>query len=298
VFDDKRLTVALTVGLDATSLWIGSFKSDNPSMISRGEFDVVGVRRILDLYRRYEILATFLVPGHTALAYPDLICEIHTGGHEIAYHGWVHEDPRDFNRDGQRSVIERGLAALDRVLGERPRGHVSPAWNLSADTIALVREFGFEYDGSRMSHDHYPCYVRQGDRWSRTDPYRFGELTDLVGLPVSWEMDDVPFFAFVWGTMNGLANPLGVEEVWRGDFDYAYANCPGGVMNLTIHPQVSGRGHRMLMLERLIRHMKAREDVAFGRLVDYARWWKSRNSVEDWRAANPELAGTGAIESL
>ena len=31
-----------------------------------------------------------------------------------------------------------------------------------------------------------------------------------------------------------------------------YRDVPGGVFTLTMHPQVIGRGHRFLMLERLI----------------------------------------------
>jgi peptidoglycan/xylan/chitin deacetylase (PgdA/CDA1 family) len=42
------------------------------------------------------------VPGHTALAYPNLIKEIRDRGHEFAYHGWMHEDARDFDLAAQR----------------------------------------------------------------------------------------------------------------------------------------------------------------------------------------------------
>src|ERR1700721_1937183 len=73
---DRRLTFCLTVGLDAMSLWLTSFKSNNASMISRGEFDVIGVKRVLDILDRYRIRSTFLVPGHTALCYPTLIQHI------------------------------------------------------------------------------------------------------------------------------------------------------------------------------------------------------------------------------
>ena len=148
-----RLTFCLTVGMDALSLWITSFKSTNASMISRGEMEVIGTQRVLELLDRYGIRSTFLVPGHTALAYPDLIREIVARGHELAYHGWMHEDARDFDVAGQRLIIERGLEALDHVAGVRPRGHVAPAWNMSEHTMELVDEFGFEFDGSRMSTD-------------------------------------------------------------------------------------------------------------------------------------------------
>ncbi|MDG2261587.1 MAG: polysaccharide deacetylase family protein, partial [Actinomycetota bacterium] len=97
-----RLTFCLTVGMDALSLWITSFKSTNASMISRGEMDITGTHRLLEVMDRYDIRSTFLVPGHTALAYPNLIKDIVARGHELAYHGWMHEDARDFDVAGQR----------------------------------------------------------------------------------------------------------------------------------------------------------------------------------------------------
>ena len=52
------LNCALTFDFDATSVWLGSYKSRNPSMISRGEFGAVAVPRILDLLKKHRIVAT------------------------------------------------------------------------------------------------------------------------------------------------------------------------------------------------------------------------------------------------
>jgi peptidoglycan-N-acetylglucosamine deacetylase len=41
---------------------------------------------------------------------------------------------------------------------------------------------------------------------------------------------------------------------------------PGGVFTLTMHPQVIGRGHRMLMLERLIGWFKEHPGTHFSTL--------------------------------
>src|SRR5918997_1887287 len=81
-----RLTCCLTFDFDAMSAWIGSFKSDNLSMISRGEFGaVVGLPRILDLLEKRGIRATICVPGLTACAYPTLVKHIHEQGHELVH---------------------------------------------------------------------------------------------------------------------------------------------------------------------------------------------------------------------
>jgi hypothetical protein len=52
-----------------------------------------------------------------------------------------------------------------------------------------------------------------------------------------------------------------------------YANVPSGIFILTMHPQVIGRGHRIVMLERLVRNIVSKPDVYFSRLVDLADSW-------------------------
>jgi peptidoglycan/xylan/chitin deacetylase (PgdA/CDA1 family) len=286
-------SVCLTFDFDAMSLWVGTFASNNPSAISRGEFGVVGVQRLLALFRKHDIAGTFCIPGHTAYAFPDLLKEIQASGHEIVHHGWVHENPATFDRDGERGILERGLEALDFATGERPRGYRSPAWDLSPSSIELLQEMGFFYDSSCMGSDFEAYYLRKGDRWSQSEPYVFGELTELVEIPVSWMLDDFPAFEFVLGANDGLRAPSAVLEQWQGDFDYMVDNVPGGVFDLTMHPQVIGRGHRITMLEKLIRHMKDR-GARFVRLGDYAEEWKAANPVAAWRERNPYRVGANA----
>ena len=288
---NRRLSCCLTFDFDAMSLWIGTFQSDNPSMISRGEFGAaVGLPRILDLLKDRAIRATFCVPGHTARAYPDLVARIDDEGHEIVHHGWVHENPADFDREGEKRNLELTFQALEDAAGVRPVGYRSPAWDFSANTVDLLLDYDFLYDSSCMGNDFYPYYLRKGDEWSTTEPYVFGEACDLVEIPVTWGLDDFPASEYVAGQNAGLMPPSAVEEIWSGDFAYAHANCPGGVYDLTMHPQVIGRGHRMLMLERLVDHFEAHGGVVFESLGDYARQWKSENPLEAWKDENPLYA--------
>jgi len=159
-----RLSVSLTFDFDATSVWIGSHHSNNPAMISRGEFGAVAIPRILDLLSRHDIRTTFFIPGHTALAYPGLTREIRARGHEIGHHGWVHENPASFDREGEHEVFRRGLDALQEVAGVRPTGYRSPSVDFSPNTISILREFGIRYDSSCSGSDFEPYYLRDGDR--------------------------------------------------------------------------------------------------------------------------------------
>jgi len=293
-----NLTCCITFDVDGMSSWIGTGRSNNPSAISRGEFTAVATPRVLALLAKYGVTASFCVPGHTACAYPGLVRDIRDQRHEIVHHGWVHENPATLDEDGERAVLQRGFEALERAAGVRPIGYRSPAWDFSPRTVDLLIEAGFTYDSSLMGNDFAPYYARSGDRWSVDAPYQFGRVTDLVELPVTWGLDDFPAFEFSPRFSEGYRAPSTVEEIWRGDFDYALRHSDGGIFNLTLHPEVIGRGHRITMLERLLDYMRAQPGVRFATLGDYATQWKERMPRDRWAAEHPDLAGTCAIRSL
>lgn len=287
-------SVCLTFDFDGMSAWIGSWQSNNPSMISRGEFGTIGLDRVLGLLAKHDARATFFVPGHTAWAWPDLVKRIADEGHEIGHHGWVHENPATLDIAGEREVMDRGFEALEHVTGERPVGYRSAAWDFSPNTLDLLLEYELSYSSSCMANDFYPYYLRSGDKWSTTEPYVFGRLVDLVELPPSWNLDDFPPFEFVWRANTGLMAPSAVLETWQAEFDYMVENCPGGVYNLTCHPQFIGRASRIKMLDSLLDHMRASADVRFMPLRDIADSFRRDNPMDEWADRNPHRTGATA----
>ncbi len=62
--------------------------------MSRGEFGAeVGAPRLLKLFDKYGIKTTWCIPGHTVDTFTDICKEVVARGHEVAHHGYVHENP-------------------------------------------------------------------------------------------------------------------------------------------------------------------------------------------------------------
>jgi peptidoglycan/xylan/chitin deacetylase (PgdA/CDA1 family) len=274
--DLPRLTVALT--FDHDSISDGVRRGDSPVKLSHAEFGVrVGAPRILTLLADRGIPSTWFVPGHTLETFPSSTEAILAGGHELACHGWFHEDFATVPRDEEREILERCAAAVERVSGARPKGWRAPYWSLGPSSLELITAAGFVYDSSLMADDYRLYRVRQGDRHSVAEGSRFGPEGPLVEVPISWGLDDWPHFEPSSDTgRDGLSAPSKVLEIWTEELRYAWAHAPGGLLTITMHPECIGRGSRMAMLERFIDTAAALDGVVFDRLDRYVEAWVAK----------------------
>ncbi|HEY8326113.1 MAG TPA: polysaccharide deacetylase [Ktedonobacterales bacterium] len=275
-----RHLVCLTFDFDALSLWIARGMT-SPTPISQGEFGAVGAERILTLLAAHRIAATWFIPGHTIETYPALCERIHAAGHEIAHHGYAHEPPVGLSREAEEAVLARGNEAIRRLTGATASGYRSPAWDLSQHSVDLLLAHGFTYDSSMMANDYTPYRARRGDVIAPDQPAQFGETTRLIELPVSWTLDDFPHFEYLWTATHlqqGLNRADDVLANWLDDFRYLARSQEWGVITYTFHPQVIGRGHRMLALERLIEGLQGL-GATFARMDAVAREYAERNPL-------------------
>ena len=268
----------LTFDFDAVSGYIAQGQH-SPTPISRGEFGLVGAERVLALLEQHAIPATWFIPGHTIATYPAMSARIAEAGHEIGHHGWTHMSPVTMSRDEEEAGLQRGTDAIVKLCGRKPRGYRSPAWDLSENTVELLVGRGFLYESSMMGNDYTPYFARTGDVIALDEPMRFGPETSLVEMPISWTLDDYPHFEYVRNrqySMPGLMPAGGVLENWADDFAYMTRTMEWGVLTYTCHPFVIGRGHRMMMMERLIEALKGL-GATFLTMEDAVNAWLERS---------------------
>jgi peptidoglycan-N-acetylglucosamine deacetylase len=264
--------VCLSFDFDGPSLWMQRGMT-GPTSISRGEFGAVAVPRILRLLERRDLPATFFVPGHTLETYPDECARIAAAGCEIALHGYAHEFNPTVAPDTERWAMARSRELVERLCGVPPTGYRAPSGELTVATVDLLVEHGLTYDSSMMGHDYRPYRVRRGDRFPEDGPAQWGETTSLIELPWSWSTDDyvyLEFVAFRRSVMPGLRRPADMFENFTGDLRWMLANVGHGVYTVVFHPQVIGRGHRLLALEAWLDEI-ADLGFTFARLADVAR---------------------------
>jgi len=248
--DGARVAVTLTFDLDAETVWWSDPQSETgaPSSLSQGRYGpLVAVPKIIEVLDRHDVPATFFIPAWVIDRYPDAVMAVIDAGHEIGAHGVRHISPTNLSLEEERFAIAESVRVIERVSGKRPVGYRAPSWALSNATLGIAASAGFRYSSNLMDADL---------------PYVHDDPPGMVELPVSWILDDAPYFWFDEDSWNKkIHSAADVEAIWRESFEAAWRD--GGYVNLTMHPQIIGRPARLAMLDRLIGWMKAQEGTWF-----------------------------------
>ena len=268
--DGKRSALLLTYDMDGDSSWI-SRGLDEPVARSAGQFEVnVGTPCILELMKWFKLRSTFFTPGWMAEQYPAMVEAVVADGHEIGLHGYLHEPPPSLNEWQEREVIRRGSAALEALTGRLPVGYRSPIWQFSANTVRLLHEAKFKYTSDFM-HTMLPTYNEVG-----------GRPVDMINLPGSWVLDDAVYFQFHITIRTAMRRAADVLEIYKEEFRAVHAS--GGLYTLVMHPQLSGRPSRVLMMKEFMDYVKSFDGVWLPSPIDVVDYWRAENPIAEFTA--------------
>jgi|TARA_B110000971_G_scaffold55716_1_gene56700 peptidoglycan/xylan/chitin deacetylase (PgdA/CDA1 family) len=259
--------VAVLLSYDVDNETVMGLRTGEVSIgpLSQGQYGHrVALPRIVDLMDEENIPATFFFPAWSLKLAPQQAQIIKASGqHEIAVHGWIHELNTTLDAATEERLLQQATDEIERITGKRPVGYRAPSWNHSPNTLTIVRKMGFLYESSLM-HDDRPYELVQD-----------GEATGLVELPVEWILDDAPLFN---PRGNSYMNPRDVMQVWIDEFDKAWEE--ETMFLLTMHPHISGHRSRIIALEGLIDHIKAKGGAWFGTHEQAARYVRAQAGMD------------------
>jgi len=118
------------------------------------------VERILELFSRYEVKATFFILGWVAERAPGLARHIADAGHEIGCHGYAHQHIRRQSPDEFREDVRRARRLLMDQTGQAVHCYRAPSFSITNKTLwalDVLAEEGFTIDSSIFParHDLY-----------------------------------------------------------------------------------------------------------------------------------------------
>lgn len=127
--------------------------------------------RLLNLFQRHNIAATFFVLGWVAERCPKLVRAIAEGGHEVACHGLSHQLVYEQTPACFRAETARAKACLEAQTQRPVLGYRAASFSVTRRSlwaVDILAELGFAYDSSifPVHHDRYG--IPGSPRW----PYR------------------------------------------------------------------------------------------------------------------------------
>ncbi|MFC3337797.1 polysaccharide deacetylase family protein [Paracandidimonas soli] len=256
--DGKRCAVIFSVDVDAESPYLWRNRMEPKNGVSEIEQRRYGPRqgmsRIMGLLEKHAIKGSFYVPGIVAQTYPDLLPRLLEQGHEVAYHGYLHERLDALAPETSEAFLSQTMEIFERQTGLRNLGYRSPSFEHTPQSLALLKRMGVSYDSTLMGFDH---------------PY---EIDGLTEIPTQWTLDDILYFAYTENRRDKLhpANPIAVLETWQEEFEGTRE--AGGLMIITVHDWVSGRPPRIRLLDRLLDHIRQHDDVWLATSAELARY--------------------------
>lgn len=228
-----------------------------------------GVERLLTLFARYDVRATFVTNGQRVELSPDLAKRVQARGHDMGSENYIHEYPIMMKEDEERESLQATQRAFKRVLGSQPTGYISPGHRSTPSTLRLLFELGFGWDAD-FQFDDVPFVIHNGDQ-------------SLVGMPYAHVSD--------YGTYSTHGrSPRQVLEMLIDEFDVLRREGLDGapkMMGYVMHPFIC-HGFRTRIVEEFFEYVRGCPDA----------WIATRSDVANWVLDNQEHFGAMTLAEV
>ncbi|WP_438392880.1 polysaccharide deacetylase family protein [Caballeronia sp. DA-9] len=230
-----------------------------------------GVDRVLDALEEFDVRSSWFVPGRVAETHSELLARIAGQKHEIGNIGYVCENFDALTLGQQKDVFTRGQAALEHVTGRRAEGFRSFTGNWAPGFADFLRDEGVTWSSSWRGDDLPYLHLPDTDAVLTKPP--------LVELPLHYELEDEPYFAYNLSPAVPVGQPRipSYREVlanWKHDF--AAFHRFGLCFVLRLHPEIIGTAGRIDVLRELLAHLRSHNDVWIATGAEMAAWWRER----------------------
>lgn len=140
----------LTVDVDGWSSLLRFYSVDHDPLEADSQVNIEdGILRLLQLFEKHGVKATFFVTGEMAEKHSGVINKICREGHEVACHGLTHEKNECLLSETiQRQKIGEATRKIEERTGRSPIGFRAPCLRANGTTIKILDELGYTYDSS------------------------------------------------------------------------------------------------------------------------------------------------------
>ncbi len=223
----------------------------------------VGFWRLIDLFEKYDVKATYLACALALERNPLAAREIVEKGHEICSHGYRWREHVFMSREEEHESIRKAVLSLQRTTGVKPSGWYC-RYGPSIFTREILADEGFTYDSDSCADD-LPFTVKVKEK-------------DWVVVPYTMDVNDFHFYhnRFLLGDH--------FFQYAKDTFDWLYreGETTTRMMTIALHNRVIAKPGRIGGLEKFLQYIRSFPDVWIAKRVDIANWWYEQ--YPKWRS--------------
>ncbi len=212
-----------------------------------------GMPRFMKMMSERELPFSSFINAQVADIYPSLMKAVVGAGSELVGHGWFQQSLKQ--ADDEADVIRRSLDRLEEVSGTRARAWLGPGLGETDDTPDILKSEGIEF-----LHD-----------WALDDlpVWMTTKHGPLVGLPYTFELNDVPIYAIQNGSTDEyLKRVEATLNVYRREM----ADQPR-IITLALHPHIIAVPHAAWYLEQSLDLLLQDDDTVFVTSSQMGDWF-------------------------
>jgi peptidoglycan/xylan/chitin deacetylase (PgdA/CDA1 family) len=237
------------------------------------------MRQFAAILRQFECNATFPITGVALQRNPEVVRKYQEQGIEFAIHGYRHVDHTQLSRGEQSEHLALARQAFSRA-DIQVQGFRSPYLRWNPDTLAVLQEQGFAYDGSQglawnvLDGNETLAYKRVLGFYGALPAERYPSLPSLEGslvrIPYSLPDDEALVERLDLQTADEMNAP------WLATLQRTHAL--GELLTLGLHPEriepCTGPLTAVLAEAR-----RLTPGVWIARLDEIAAWWRTRTEA-------------------
>lgn len=243
--DRKRIALCLSFDIDAETLWLtrNDINAKHLVHLSRGLYATKqALPRILNILDEEHLKATFFTTAYTAEIHPYIIKYIADQGHEIGYHGYMHEVKDTYAEEN--ALMDKVDSIIRKLTGKRSVGVRMPDGIIHDFHKQLWLDRGIIYSSNWRNND--------GPFLLKID----GKEIPIVELPKDGIVDDTSYNMYTLQHPEHYYLRSGREmvQIWKDELDGLADE--GRMLNFVMHPQFIGRPGYVRALRDFIHYAK------------------------------------------
>ena len=235
---------------------------DFPNFTWREYGQRVGVWRMLEAFDAAGVPAGITLNAKLGLERREIVDAVKGRGWEIVAHNYEQGDLLTnyfAEPEKERAIIRETLRVYAEVVGRKARGWLSSSLRGTPRTPDYCAEEGLIFFCDYMNDDQ---------------PYLIETPSGpIVAVPYSNEVNDYSVF-LRRGMTTSEALDLFKEQLREL---YREGKASGRIMNIGLHPHVTGQPFRIRALRDFLEYAKSLDGI----------WWATREKIAEWYLANP-----------